>query len=178
MNFIYFLNRFEIRPMRWQLAALVCISLIAYSPLLAFATVTQTTEYPRQILYQSRQNLQDQTGNSWQAIAFKRVHPEGSYTISLRLVGFPGAVALDHAQPLKLTTSLGKTLTAEDISSDISQDISAPANVAEYDMKSVLPQLQAEIPLKLDLPTVGGEAVSLSVPFSLVEEWQTIATHK
>ncbi|MGQ4650587.1 DUF3122 domain-containing protein [Lyngbya aestuarii] len=177
MDFIYF-NKFKIRPMRWLLAAWICVLLVVCSPLPAFATVTQIKEYPGQMLYQSRQNLRDQTGNSWQAIAFKRIHPEGSYTVSLRVVGFPGAVELDHTQPLNLTTSLGKTLTAKDISSEISLDMPAPANVAEYDMKSVLPQLQAEIPLKLTLPTIGGKAVSLSVPSSLVKEWQTVASRE
>ncbi len=84
------------------------------------AAVTQLEEYPGQMLYQSRQALQDQTGQPWQAIAFTRIHPEGSATVSLRLVGFPGAVALDHQQPLTLTTALGKSLTARDISSEIS----------------------------------------------------------
>ncbi len=48
--------------------------------------------------------LNIQTGNAWQVIAFKRIHPEGRYNISLSLVGFPGAVELDHTQPLNLTT--------------------------------------------------------------------------
>jgi hypothetical protein len=47
----------------------------------AIAAVTQIEEYPGQMLYQSRQKLQDQTGKSWQAIAFKRIHPEGSASI-------------------------------------------------------------------------------------------------
>ncbi len=173
MNSIYFsFNGSKIRPMRWLLAIWICVLLVVWSPLPAFAAVTQIEEYPGQMLSQSRQNLRDQTGKSWQAIAFKRIHPEGSAVVSLRLVGFPGAVELDHTQPLTLTTSLGQTLTARDISSEISQDTPTPENVAEYDIKSVLPQLKAEIPLKLTLQTIGEEAVSLSVPSSLVEEWQ------
>lgn len=50
------------------------------------------------MLYQSRQNLQDQTGNSWQVIVFKRISSESSAMLSLRLVGFPGGVNLDHTQ--------------------------------------------------------------------------------
>jgi Protein of unknown function (DUF3122) len=34
----------------------------------AIAAITQIEEYPGQMLYQSRQNLQDQTGKAWQAI--------------------------------------------------------------------------------------------------------------
>ncbi len=168
-------NESKICLMRWLLASLICILLIICSPFPAFATVTQIEEYPGQMLYQSRQNLRDQTGKSWQAIAFKRIHPEGSASLSLRLVGFPGAVELDHTQPLILITSMGKTLTAKDISSEISQDTLSPANVAEYDIKSVLPELQSEIPLHLTLPVVSGSAVELEIPSTAIQEWQTIS---
>jgi hypothetical protein len=174
MNSISF-SRFKICPMRWLLAAWLCVFLVICSPLTAFAAVTQIEEYPGQMLYQSRQTLRDQNGDSWQAIAFKRIHPEGSAIISLRLVGFPSAVELDHTQPLTLSTSMGQTLTAKDISSEISQDTPTPANVAEYDIKSVLPQLQTEIPLHLILPVVSGSAVNLQIPFTALREWQTIA---
>lgn len=176
MNSICF-NGSKIRPVRWLLAVWICVLLVVWSPLPAFATVTQIEEYPGQMLYQSRQNLRDQNGNSWQAIAFKRIHPEGSAIVSLRLVGFPGAVELDHTQPLILTTSLVQTLTARDISSEISQDTPTPANVAEYDIKSVLPQLKAEIPipLHLTLPVVTGSAIELQIPSTAIQEWQTIS---
>lgn len=176
MNSIYFhFDSSKIRPIRWLLAVPLCVLLLVLSPFPAFSAVTQIEEYPGQMLYQSRQNLQDQTGKSWQAIAFKRIHPEGSAIVSLRLVGFPGAVELDHTQPLILSTSMGQTLTAKDISSEISQDTLTQANVAEYDVKSVLPQLQAEIPLQLTLPVVSGSAVELQIPFTAIQEWQKIS---
>ncbi len=174
MNSIDF-NGFKILPVRWLLTVCICVLLIVGSPFPAFAVVTQIEEYPGQMLYQSRQNLRDQSGNSWQAIAFKRIHPEGSAIVSLRLIGFPGGAELDRTQPLTLTTSLGQTLTAKDISSEISQNTPTPANVGEYDIKFALSQLQAEIPLQLTVPTIDGKGVSLSVPSALIEEWQTVA---
>ncbi len=174
MNSIGF-NKFKIHPICWLLVAWICVLLIVSTPLPAFATVTQIEEYPGQMLYQSRQTLQDQNGNSWQAIAFKRVHPEGSAVVSLRLIGFADGVEFDHTQPLTLTTSMGKTLTARDISSEISQDTPAPVNVGEYDLQSVLPQLQSEIPLHLTLPMVTGASIKLQIPFTAIQEWQTIS---
>ena len=174
MNSIYFKGS-KIRPMRWLLAAWICVLLIVCSPLPAFAAVTQVEEYPGQMLYQSRQKLRDQAGNYWQAIAFKRIHPEGSAIVSLRLVGFPSGVEFDHAQPLTLTTSMGQTLTAKDISREISQDTPTPPNVAEYDIKSILPQLQAEIPLHLTLPMVTGSPIKLQIPSTAIQEWQAIS---
>lgn len=176
MNSIYSsFNESKICLTRWLLAVCLCFLLIIGSPLPAFATVTQIEEYPGQMLFQSRQNLRDQAGKSWQAIAFKRIHPEGSSSVSLRLVGFPGAVELDHTQPLTLSTSMGQTLTAKDISSEISQNTPTPANVAEYDIKSVLPELQSEIPLHLTLPVVSGSVVELEIPLTAIQEWQTIS---
>jgi Protein of unknown function (DUF3122) len=170
-------NRSKIRSVRWLLAALICLSLLVWSPSSAFAAITQIEEATGQMLYQSRQKLQDQTGKSWQAIAFKRIYPDGSAMVSLRLVGFPGAVEFDRTQPLTLTTSLGQNFTAKDVSSKISQDTSALANVGEYDIQQVLPQLQAEIPLHLTLPMVTGTSIKLQIPSTAIEEWQTISAH-
>lgn len=174
MNFIRF-NRFQIHPMRWLLAVWSCVLLVVCVPSPVFATVTQIKEYPGQMIYQSRQTLRDQNENSWQVIAFKRVHPEGSAVVSLRLIGFADGVEFDHTQPLTLTTSMGKTLTARDISSEISQDTQIPENVAEYDIKSIMPQLQSEIPLHLRLPMVTGSSIKLQIPFTVIQEWQTIS---
>ena len=74
------------------------------------------------MVYQSRQTLKDQQGSSWQVIAFKRNRPDQTATLYLRLVGFPGTVALDHSQPLILTDLLGKTLTATDVSQEMFAD--------------------------------------------------------
>ncbi|MCP2728657.1 DUF3122 domain-containing protein [Limnofasciculus baicalensis] len=174
MNSICF-NESRIRPMRWLLAVLICVLLVVWSPLPAFAAVTQMEEYPGQMLYQSRQNLQDQNGNSWEVVAFKRIHPEGSATVSLRLVGFLSTVEFDRRQLLTLTTSLGQTLTAKDISGEIYQNIPTPANVAEYDILPILLQLQPEIPLQLTLPMVTGSSINLEIPSTVIQEWRTIS---
>jgi len=167
---------FKIFSLRWLLTVCICGLLLVGNSFPAFAAVTQIEEYPGQMLYQSRQSLQDHDGKTWQAIAFKRIHPEGSSTVSLRLMSSLGGAAVDHTQPLTLTTSLGKTLTAQDISNDISQDIPAPATVGEYDIKLALSQLRAEIPLLLTVPTLNGKSVGLSVPSAAIQEWQTLAS--
>ncbi|PAX52476.1 DUF3122 domain-containing protein [Brunnivagina elsteri] len=139
------------------------------------ATIRQLEEAPGQMVYQSRQTLKDQHGNIWQAIAFKRVSPNGKSSFELRLVGFPGVVEIDRSKPLLLADSMGKTLAANDNSSIIFTDLSAPdSNVGEYDIQPLLPQLQPEIPLSLTLPIVGGETINLSVPASFVQDWQTL----
>ncbi|MGJ5675602.1 MAG: DUF3122 domain-containing protein [Nostochopsis sp.] len=141
----------------------------------AAAVVRQQEEAPGQMLYQSRQTLRDEHGKIWQAIAFKRVRPDGNTNLYLRLVGFPGAVVLDHSQPLTLASSLGEKLTAPDISRQIFTDTAPEPHIGQYDLQPIVSQLQPEIPLILELPTVKGSTVKLPVPFSMVQEWQSVA---
>lgn len=141
----------------------------------AAAAIRQLEEAPGQVVYQSRQTLKDRQGNTWQAIAFKRILPDGKTTLELRLVGFPGVAEIDRTKPLLLTNSMGKTLRAADISSNIFTAPTTPQpNVGQYDIQPLLPQLQAEIPLKLTLQTLGSEAINLSAPSSFVQDWQTL----
>ena len=169
----------KICPIQWILAASICLLFGLAQP--AIAEVTQIEEYPGQMLYQSRQNLRDQTGKAWQAVVFKRIHPEGTNTVSLRLISFPGVMEFDHNQPLTLLTSLGKALTANDISNNISQDNAPPPNVAEYDIKAVLPQLKVglkvEKPIQLTLPVTTGSAIELEIPSTIIQEWQTLSAY-
>ena len=163
--------------LRWGVLLLLGASLgLGWGIPTAWATVRTLEEAPGQVVVQSRQRLQDQHGQSWQVIAFRRQRPDGTTTFALRLVGFPGSVSLDRQQPLTLTNSLGKTLTAADASGQIFTDADRPEpHVGQYDLQPLLPQLQAEIPLQLTLPTVEGEAVRLMVPAALVQEWQSVA---
>ncbi len=165
----------KIRPIRWLIAASICILLVIFISQPAFAAVTQIEEAPGQMLYQSRQNLRDRTGKSWQVVAFKRVRPDSSAMVSLRLVGFLGAVELDHTKSLTLTTSTGQILTAKDVTDGISQGATALANVSEYDIQPVLPQLPSKISLQLTLPMLTGSAVELQIPSTAIQEWQKIA---
>ncbi len=145
----------------------------------AVAAIRQLEEAPGQMVYQSRQTLKDQHGNSWQAIAFKRVSPNGKTSLELRLVGFPGVVEIDRSKPLLLTNSMGAVLTAADNSSLIFTDLSAPeANVGEYDIQPLLTQLQPAVPLSLTLPAIGSEDIQLSVSPSFVQEWQTLSASR
>jgi Protein of unknown function (DUF3122) len=154
----------------------ILLALGLWHPAMATAAIRQLEEAPGQIVYQARQTLHDQHRSSWQTIAFKRVRADGNTSFALRLVGFPGGVDIDRSQPLTITTSLGKTLTATDASSDLFTAAATPEpNVGQYDLQPLLPQLQAEIPLNLSLPTLQGEAIRLVVPPSLVEEWQTVS---
>ncbi|MFQ4136104.1 DUF3122 domain-containing protein [Nodosilinea sp. PGN35] len=148
-----------------------------FNPPSAAAAIRQLEEAPGQVVYQARQTLTDQQGHSWQAIAFKRIRPNGSTSVALRLVGFPGVAAIDRSQPLTLTDSLGQTLTAADDSGQIFTDEANPEpHVGQYDLQPLLPELRAEIPLRLTLPTAEGEFVHLPISPALIQEWHAVAS--
>ncbi|MBF2089828.1 MAG: DUF3122 domain-containing protein [Synechococcales cyanobacterium K32_A2020_035] len=139
------------------------------------AALRQLEEAPGQIVYQSRQTLQDQQGNSWQAIAFKRLRPNDTDIIYLRLVGFPGTADIDHSQPLVLTDSMGKTLTAADISQEMFTDkTQLKPDVSQYDLQPILMQLESAIPLRLTLPTLDQSEITLNVSPEMLEEWRSL----
>jgi hypothetical protein len=145
-------------------------------PPIATAAIQQLEEAAGQMIYQSRQSLKDQYGNTWQAIAFKRIRSNGKNSFELRLVGFPGVVELDHTQPLTLTNSLGQNWTVVDDSSDIFAGVIEPEpNVGQYDLQPLLPKLQAEIPLKLTVTAINKQPIRLSISPAFIQEWQTIA---
>ena len=141
----------------------------------AIAEIRQLEEAPGQVVYQSRHTLHDQYNSSWQAIAFKRVRPDGSAVSYLRLVGFPNSVVIDRTQPLMLRDSLGKILKAEDASQQVFADVTAPeVNVGQYDLAPIVSDLQSVIPLQLCLPTLKSDPVELVVSPTIVQEWQAL----
>jgi hypothetical protein len=127
------------------------------------------------MVYQSRQTLKDQQGSSWQVIAFKRNRPDQTATLYLRLVGFPGTVALDHSQPLILTDLLGKTLTATDVSQEMFADkTQMEPNFGEYDLQPILMQLDPVIPLQITLPTLTSSEIILTISPEVIGEWRSL----
>ncbi|MGA0198773.1 MAG: DUF3122 domain-containing protein, partial [Prochlorotrichaceae cyanobacterium] len=98
-----------------------------------------------------------------------------SCVVPLRLVGFPGVVAIDQNQPLLLSTSLGQTFEVANASQDIFEDRPLESNIAQYDLQAVLPNLNPAIPLALEMPISHGNALKFSVPPQVLQEWQTIA---
>ncbi|MBD2524738.1 DUF3122 domain-containing protein [Nostoc sp. FACHB-133] len=162
----------------WWLLLLAILTIYIYLGLATFtsqqviAAVMQLEDTPEEILYRSQEKLNDELGNYWQVILFKRVNPNSNKisSINLRLVGFPGSQELPHPLPLKITTDTGKVLTAPDIFLD-----EAPApTIAQYDFKDVLPKLSTQ-ELLIGIPVGKQHFVNLSIPKYVVQEWQEIA---
>ncbi|MBD2359050.1 DUF3122 domain-containing protein [Tolypothrix sp. FACHB-123] len=135
----------------------------------AIAAITQLESVPGEIIYRSQLKLEDQSGHVWQVIFWKQVYPGHPSSINLRLVGFPGSAELIHPQPLRITKATGEVLIAPDVFLE-----SAPVpTIGQYNFQDILPKLTVE-PLLLGIPLPGEKFINISVPQSVVKEWQKV----
>jgi Protein of unknown function (DUF3122) len=157
------------------LVAFVALSL-AITPA-ATASILYTADTSGSVIVQSRRTLRDQDRYSWQVIAFKPIHAdtrEGE--LALRLVGFPGAVQIDHSRPITFTGPKGETLSVDDASDRIAVGLLPQPHVGQYQLQTALPTLPTEYRLQLNLPTQPPTILQISP--ALIQEWQTVVnTH-
>ena len=179
------LQRILYTSLSLSLTLLLCLgsSLGSASP--AWAAVQRFEEAPGQVVYQTRASLKDQVGHTWQVIAFKRIRANGESSIDLRLVGFPGTVAIDRTQLLSFTSVVGQSLSATDTSAEIFDPVSQPdpnfgpydpePHVGQYDLRPLLADLRPELPWQIQIATLAGPEVRLSIPPLVVQDWQSLA---
>jgi len=157
------------------LLLILLLRLLLLFPEPAQADIRTIEEAPGQMLYQTRTTVKDPQGNRWQAIAFKRHKTDGTDTLGLRLVGFPGAADIDRDRPLRLVDSLGKELSAKDTSAKIFTDESAPEPyIGQYDLGAVLANIQSAVPLELQIPVHSGDPVVLLISPPTLAEWKQL----
>ena len=119
----------------------------------------------------SLESLRDLDYQSWQVVADREGPPSQDAAITLRIVGYPGRVRLDHPTPLLVTSGrhLGELADTTLSSTKLAGDGRAAA--AEFDLTPLLAELATNRPLRLELPGVFTE---LPVPPYVVEEWRSL----
>ena len=119
----------------------------------------------------SLESLRDLDYQSWQVVAYREGAPRPEAPITLRIVGYPGRVRLDHPTPLlvisgrRLWELADTTLSSPKLAGD------GRAAVAEFDLSPLLADLENNRPLRLELPGVFTE---LPVPPYVVKEWRSL----
>lgn len=147
-----------------------CIPVNLFCPP-AIAILREYQDAPGVMRYQSQHSLRDPAGYAWQIVLFRQFLPDRSPQLIIRLVGFPGVVELAHPQALEITTNNGKLLTATDL---FATESPAP-NVGQYNLTEVISQIPQNSILKITVPLVGNQKITLAVPNSIVIEWQWLA---
>ncbi len=125
------------------------------------------------ILVRSLESLRDLEYQTWQVVAYR--YGLSVENITLRIVGYPGKMRLDHPTSLQVHSgrrewSLNdRTLLNPKLANDGRQA------AAEFDLKPLLFDLKKNRPLRLELPGVFKE---LPVPPYLVREWRSLMTYQ
>jgi hypothetical protein len=135
----------------------------------AVASIHIYHEQPGQTTLRSRQSLRDQNDLAWQATLFKRSQAGQVPALYLRLVGFPGQIAIDGLTDLQIQTGTLIEWTAHPEVD--SQTKALPENVAQYRVDNILQDLQTPIPLTLAVPLQRSAPARLVVAPFVVQEW-------
>jgi len=156
---------------RLLLFVLSALMVLVITPGVAAAQVHQHTDENGAAMVRSLESLRDLDYDSWQAVAYRTGDP--GTAVTLRIVGYPGKVRLDHPVPLQVQAGV-KTWELADITLDnpaLAKDGREAA--AEFALDPLLNALTNNRPLRLVLPGVFNE---LPVPPFVVAEWRELQT--
>ena len=155
--------------LRRGLALLLLLTGLLCWPGGAMAQVHAHTDENGQPIVRSLESLRDLDYQSWQAVAYRSGPPGGPVT--LRIVGYPGKVRLDH--PTSLVVYGGRRSWAlEDITTaNAKLAVDGRDAAAEFNLNPLLSDLHKNRPLRLELP---GVFVELPVPPYVVGEWRSL----
>lgn len=158
------------RLLRWiGRLCLLCLLVMGY-PQAAVASIHTYPEGADQVMWRSLQTLRDSSDQAWQVVFYKRVKAGQLDCLNLRLVGYPDKTDLAHSLPLEITAGTGKSWT-------VAETFTTPfltPNAAEYDMREMMRQLAADLPLQIAIPQ-SSHAVKLTVPPFAVKEWREVS---
>ena len=127
-------------------------------------------DFHKQEIKRSLESLRDLDYQTWQIIVYPR--SKVSKDLILRIVGYPGSLRIDH--PTELVVKSGrKNWALEDVTKRRKAQIEIlDDSAAEFDLSSLIVELDKNRPLRLSLP---GLINDLPIPPYLVSEWRTLA---
>tara|TARA_B100000965_G_C19078262_1_gene535101 strand:+ start:61 stop:564 length:504 start_codon:yes stop_codon:yes gene_type:complete len=135
----------------------------------SYANSTVTLNDENKEIKRSLESLKDLDNQTWQIIVFPSSIK--SKNLILRIVGFPGSLRIDH--PTNLIVNSGrKTWALKDKTKNIKTKAETlNDSAAEFDMSSLMAELDKNRPLRLRLP---GRINDLPIPPYLVGEWRSL----
>jgi hypothetical protein len=150
-------------------AAVLALLTLLVAPAGALAQVHAHPDENGTAVVRSLESLRDLDYQSWQAVAYRSGPPGGPVT--LRIVGYPGKVRLDH--PTSLVVYGGRRRWQLDDITTANPKLAADGRdaAAEFALNPLLSDLHQNRPLRLELP---GVFVELPVPPYVVAEWRSL----
>jgi hypothetical protein len=155
--------------LRRALVVLLLLTALVLGPTVAQAQVHAHADDNGQPMVRSLESLRDLDYQSWQAVAYRSGPPGGPVT--LRIVGYPGKVRLDHPTPLVVVGGR-RRWELDDITTANPKLLSDGRDAAaEFNLNPLLADLHKNRPLRLEL---SGVFVDLPVPPYVVGEWRRL----
>ena len=127
------------------------------------------TEINSDVLFASSEFLRDLDYETWQLVVYKS--PINNGKLTLRVIGYPGSLRIDHPLDLKVESGrkewflADKTLLNDELAKDSRQA------AAEFDLEQLIHDISQNRPLRLSLNGVFSE---LPVPPFLLKEWRSL----
>ena len=135
-----------------------------------YADSSVNFNYQGKEIKRSLESMRDLDYQTWQII----VYPSSkvSKILTLRIVGYPGSLRIDH--PTNLVVNSGrKKWELKDITKESKAKVEIlNDSAAEFDLSTLISQLDKNRPLRLSLP---GLINDLPIPPYLVSEWRSLA---
>ena len=127
------------------------------------------TEINGGMINASSEFLRDLDYETWQLVAYKS--PINDDKLTLRVIGYPGSLRIDHPLNLKVESGRKEWLLADKtlLNEELAQDSRQAA--AEFDLEQLIQDISQNRPLRLSLDGVFSE---LPVPPFLVKEWRSL----
>ncbi len=128
------------------------------------------TEINNGMINASSEFLRDLDYETWQLVAYKS--PINDDKLTLRVIGYPGSLRIDHPLNLKVESGRKEWLLADKtlLNKELAQDSRQAA--AEFDLEQLIQDISQNRPLRLSLDGVFSE---LPVPPFLVKEWRSLS---
>jgi hypothetical protein len=151
------------------ISLVMCLGLALGSPQPAMAQVHSHPDESGTPVVRSLESLRDLDYQSWQVVAY-RSGPPGS-ALTLRIVGYPGKVRLDHPTALQVNAGRRHWDLADITTANPKLAADSRDAAAEFDLTPLIHDLRKDRPLRLALP---GVFVELPVPPFVVAEWRSL----
>ena len=166
--------RHILHELEWGIAFVVLtlilfliIALLTIQPVIA--TVTEGDIAPGKSYCRSEQVLTDDAGHKWDVMFFTEVDSPEVTSLNLRLSGLSGSTNIESQKPL-IIIAPNESYQATDI---FLENPPLPS-IGQYDFKNILPRLSSAN-ISLQIPLERDSVAQLSIPKSLVKEWQEVS---
>ena len=144
------------------------MGLFVFAPIQVSAEIAET-EINSEMINASSEFLRDLDYETWQLVVYRS--PINDDKLTLRVIGYPGSLRIDHPLNLKVESGRKEWLLADNtlLNDELAKDSRQAA--AEFDLEQLIHDISQNRPLRLSLDGVFSE---LPVPPFLVKEWRSL----